>query len=118
MIVRGLTGQPYSAVVLSDLNNDGNARNDRAPGFARNSIRFNDFYSVDPRITKAFRIAGDTELTLIAEAFNVFNNHNVNGERNVYYSLTGGVLVPQSNFGTPTSSAGPRIIQLAAKLSF
>jgi len=58
------------------------------------------------------------ELQLIAEAFNIFNETNVNGERNVYYALTSGQLVPQSNFGTPTSSAGPRIVQLAAKVRF
>ncbi|MHB0970841.1 MAG: TonB-dependent receptor [Thermoanaerobaculia bacterium] len=117
-IIQWQSGQPYSAVVLSDLNNDGNARNDRAPGFARNTERLPDFYSVDPRLTKAFHLVGRTELTLIAEAFNVFNKSNVNLERNVYYSLTGGQLVKQANFGTPTSSAGPRIVQLAAKLSF
>ena len=46
------SGQPYSPVVLSDLNNDGNARNDRAPGFARNSFRLPSTISVDPRIAK------------------------------------------------------------------
>ena len=46
------TGQPYSAVVNTDINNDGNARNDRAPGFARNSFRLPDQISIDPRITK------------------------------------------------------------------
>ncbi|MFA6958244.1 MAG: carboxypeptidase regulatory-like domain-containing protein [Thermoanaerobaculia bacterium] len=117
-IVTWQSGQPYSAVVLSDLNNDGNARNDRAPGTARNQFRLDDYFSVDPRITKTIALGGETQLQLIAEAFNVFNETNVNLERNVYYALTNGQLVPQSNFGTPTSSAGPRIVQLAAKVRF
>jgi hypothetical protein len=115
------TGQPYSAVVNSDLNNDGNTRNDRAPGFARNSFRLPSIFSVDPRITKSVPFGG-MRVQLIAEAFNVFDRSNVNSVRNTYYGLTGGQLVPQTNpltgFGSATTSAGPRIVQLAAKLTF
>jgi outer membrane receptor protein involved in Fe transport len=117
-IITWQSGQPYSGVVLSDLNNDGNARNDLAPGTTRNQFRLDDYFSVDPRLSKSFGLGGDAELELIAEAFNVFNEDNVNGERNVYYALSGGKLVPQTNFGTPTSTAGPRIVQLAAKVRF
>lgn len=117
-IVTWQSGQPYSAVVLSDLNNDGNARNDLAPGTTRNQYRLDDYFSVDPRITKTIRLGRDTDLQLIAEAFNVFDEDNVSGERNVFYALTGGQLVPQTNFGTPTATAGPRIVQLAAKVRF
>jgi len=120
-IVTFQTGQPYSPVVNSDLNNDQNSRSDRAPGFARNSFRFPSFFSVDPRISKRFDF-GPMGLELIAEAFNVFNAKNVIGVRTTYYSLTGGKLVllndPKTGFGTPTLSAGPRILQLAAKVSF
>lgn len=120
-IVTYQTGQPYSPVVNSDLNNDQNSRSDRAPGFARNSFRLPSFFSVDPRISKRFDF-GPVGLELIAEAFNVFNNKNVIGVRTTYYSLTGGNLVllndPNTGFGTPTLSAGPRILQLAAKVSF
>jgi hypothetical protein len=116
------SGQPYTAVVNSDLNNDGNARNDRAPGFERNSFRAPNNFSVDPRVTKTLPLVGSMRVQLIAEAFNVFNRSNVNLERNTYYGLTGGQLVPQTNpatgFGSPAASSGPRIVQLAAKLSF
>jgi outer membrane receptor protein involved in Fe transport len=116
------SGQPYSPVVLSDLNNDGNSRNDRAPGFARNSFRLPSTFSVDPRIAKTLPLPGAVRVQLIAEAFNVFDNSNVNSERNTYYALTGGQLVPQTNpatgFGSPAASAGPRIVQLAARVTF
>ncbi|HYO76890.1 MAG TPA: TonB-dependent receptor, partial [Thermoanaerobaculia bacterium] len=106
------TGQPYSAIVSSDLNNDGNTRNDRAPGFARNSFRLPSTFSVDPRIAKSVPLGSAMRLQLIAEAFNVFNRSNVNAVRNTYYGLQNGQLVPQTNpatgFGSPSTSAGPR----------
>jgi hypothetical protein len=116
------TGQPYTAIVNTDLNNDGNTRNDRAPGFARNSFRLPSTLSVDPRLSKTLPLAGSVRVQLIAEAFNVFNRSNVNAVRNTYYGFTGGQLVPQTNpatgFGSATTSVGPRIVQLAARLTF
>ena len=116
------TGQPYSALAATDLNNDGNARSDRAPGFGRNTFRLPSIFSVDPRVTKTFNVPGGVGLQLIAEAFNVLNDSNVNLERTTYYGFASGQLVPQTNpltgFGSPAASAGPRIIQLAAKVTF
>lgn len=115
-IVSFQTGQPYSAMIGRDLNRDGNTRNDRAPGFARNTFRHEDQFSVDPRITKTIRVRGDVSVQLIAEAFNLTNETNVAGVTTTYYSLSNNVLVPQANFGRPTFSTGPRIMQLAAKI--
>jgi len=122
-IVTYQTGQPYTRVVNADLNRDGNTRNDRAPGFTRNSERLPSILSVDPRITKTFALFRDLRVQLIGEAFNVLDADNVSGERNVFYAFTNGTLVPQTNVGTssfgfPTATAGPRIIQVAAKLTF
>lgn len=116
------SGAPYSAIVNADLNRDGNTRNDLAPGFRRNSQRLPSILSVDPRITKTFGF-GEYGVQLIAEAFNVFDADNVSGERNVYYAFTNNTLVPQTSvgatsFGLPTSSSGPRIVQVAAKFTF
>lgn len=116
-IVTFQTGQPYTALINADLNNDQNSRSDRAPGFARNTFRYPSYFSVDPRISKRFDF-GPVGLELIGEAFNVFNNQNVIGRRQTYYSLINGQLVFQTNFNQPTLSAGPRIVQLAAKVSF
>jgi outer membrane receptor protein involved in Fe transport len=116
-IVTFQTGQPYTALINSDLNNDQNSRSDRAPGFARNSYRYPSYFSVDPRLSKRFDF-GPVGLELIAEAFNVFNAKNVIGRRLTYYSLISGQLVYQTNFNQPTLSAGPRVVQLAAKVSF
>jgi hypothetical protein len=120
------SGQPYSPVVNTDINNDGNARNDRAPGFARNSFRLPHQFSVDPRITKDIGLFAGARLQLIAEAFNLFNESNVTVVRNTYYAVTNTAGVPskftlQDNtapFGQPTTSFGPRIMQFAAKITF
>jgi Carboxypeptidase regulatory-like domain/TonB dependent receptor len=101
------SGQPYTFVATSDLNNDGNTRNDRSPGEARNAYRLPSVLSVDPRITKTLPFGTNVRVQLIAEAFNVFNRSNVNLVRNT-----------ASGFGTPLASAGPRIVQLAGKISF
>jgi len=114
------TGQPYSPTVVGDLNNDGNNSNDRAPGFKRNSFRYPNQFSLDPRLSKDISLFHGTRLQLIAEAFNITNRSNVNGVRTTFYTFdaTKKTLTPQTSFGTPTSSAGPRIVQLAAKIIF
>lgn len=122
------TGQPYSRTINGDLNNDGNDRNDRTPGTSRNGERLPSLFSVDPRISKLIPI-GPVDIELIAEAFNVFNAHNVIGLQSIQYRFTGGQLVPNTTFLTPcntgrgctaavAASTGPRIVQLAAKVAF
>ncbi len=118
-IVTVASGQPYTAILapLVDLNNDGNVQNDRAPGFGRNSLNFPTFFSVDPRITRDIPI-GPATLQIIVEAFNIFDRSNVVGVNQGFYSASGTTLTKLSAFGTPTTSFGPRIVQLAAKVIF
>ena len=108
------SGQPYTPVVSGDLNNDGNASNDIAPGFRRNSERLPSQLSIDPRITRDLAFGG-VRLQLIAEAFNVTNRSNVSNVNRSYYTLA---LARVPAYGTPTATTGPRIIQLAAKVNF
>lgn len=110
------SGQPYSAVVNADLNGDGNPSNDLAPGFKRNSLRLPSQVSFDPRLTRDIGLFSGARLQLIAEAFNVFNRSNVNNVSRTKY--TGTLGAPATAFGFPTSSVGPRIVQLAARVSF
>ena len=131
-VVSFQTGQPYSLTVNGDVNNDGNNRNDRVPGTARNSQRLPSLFSVDPRISRHIPL-GPVDIELIAEAFNVFNAKNRIGLQSIQYSLVtvGGQLqlAPNAAFLTPCTtgqgctaaiqaSTGPRILQLAAKVSF
>ena len=119
-IVSYQTGQPYTPNVNSDLNNDGNPSNDIAPGFTRNSLRLPYQFSVDPRVTRDIGVYGGARLQLIAEAFNLTNANNINGFNRTFYSYnaTTKVLTPLSTFGTPTTTSGQRIVQLAGKVTF
>ena len=113
------SGQPFTPVVNADLNNDGNAANDIAPGYRRNSMRLQSQFSLDPRVSKDI-VFGGTRLQLIAEVFNLLNRNNVSSvNRTLYaYNSTTNVLTLSPTFGTPLAVTGPRIMQLAAKLSF
>ena len=136
------SGQPFTAVVTSDLNADGNNRNERAPGTARNQFRLPSLYSVDPRITKNIPITERAKVQLIAEAFNLFNHQNITQVKNTLYNtaancttagsttctltpndLASGAgvnsfgLASAASIGNNFSNVG-RVLQLAAKVSF
>jgi len=117
-ILTAQSGQPYTARVGAvDLNNDGNTRNDIAPGTTRNQFRLPSVVTFDPRISRDIP-AGRTRVQLIWEAFNLFNRDNITAVDTTYYSVTGTTLTPGTTFGRPTLSAGERIMQLAVKWSF
>lgn len=127
-VVAFQTGQPYSLSINGDLNNDGNTRNDRVPGTSRNSERLPSLLSVDPRISKHIPM-GPVDLEIIAEAFNVFNAKNVIGLQSIQYRFANNALTTNTAFLIPctggqgctaaiAASTGPRIVQLAAKVSF
>ena len=136
------SGQPYTAVVTSDLNNDGNNRNERAPGTSRNQFRLPSLYSVDPRITKNIAFTERAKLQLIAEAFNLFNHQNITQVKNTLYTTAANCTTAGSTTCTLSpndlaSGAGAnafglasaasinnnsanvgRVLQLAAKITF
>ena len=131
-ILNAQSGLPYTALVNSDLNNDGNNRNERAPGFGRNTFNMPAIVTLDPRITRTIRITETARLQFIGEAFNVFNHQNITGVRTTFYTLApGATLIPQTviavginAFGFPSAAnvngqgnVG-RVLQLAAKFTF
>jgi hypothetical protein len=134
-ILTAQTGQPYSGLVGFDLNNDGNFATDRVPGLGRDTFYLPATISFDPRLTRTVRLGERVQLRLIWEAFNAFNHANITAARTTDFArvtspLVCGIagvpcLVPQNAenaglgaFGTPMASAGPRIMQLAARLVF
>lgn len=98
------TGQPYLVT-------------DASRGFGENAVIENsgdtkNFMQLDLRVTKGFKI-GPTELQLVAEVFNLFDNANFAG-----YD---GFKPPDGNpsFGTPNSLAGPpRSFQFGMRYRF
>jgi outer membrane receptor protein involved in Fe transport len=124
-IVSYQSGQPFSSLVSTDINNDQNRASDRVPGTARNSLRNPSQFSIDPRVTKDIHVFGSTHLQLIAEAFNLTNRSNVTRLRNsaFSYNATTNAFVPASSdpvtgYLSPSAVAGPRTFQFAAKVLF
>jgi hypothetical protein len=127
-IVAVQSGLPYTGLVNFDLNNDGNPFSDRTPGQPRNTLRLPTTVSLDPRVTRNVRLTEHARLQFIWEAFNVFNRANITGVRTTQFSRSTSAavcgvartpcLVPQSNFGAPTATLDPRIMQLSLKLLF
>src|SRR5256884_9828790 len=64
-ILTAETGQPYSRMVSSDLNLDGNSRTDRAPGLGRDTFYLPNFVSLDPRVTKSISLTERVKAQLI-----------------------------------------------------
>ncbi len=114
------SGQPYTPNVAFDLNNDGNSSNDIAPGFIRNSVRLPSQLDFSPRIARDIPLYSTTKLQLIVEGFNVLNRHNVSSVNRAFYSYSAATntLTPVSTYQLPLSTAGQRIIQVAARVTF
>jgi hypothetical protein len=124
------SGRPYNSTIgsSSDINNDGNLRNDRTPGQGRNALRGPNFLNDDVRVSRFFPLVSErVRLQLIGEAFNITNRVNFVSLRTTQYNFLvpsqffGGSFVPLNTALTPApgSAAGdPRILQLAAKIVF
>lgn len=92
---------------------------DASDGFQPGNLRIGyfeelpDFFQVDLRLQKSFEIFGDSEITLSAEVFNLFNRAN--------YGAAEGFIPPEGNpnFGRPNALAGPsRSFQFGASFRF
>ena len=131
------SGFAYSAQVGADLNRNGNSRDDRVPGFVRNSFRTPAVFQSDARITRTIHTSETTKLRLILEGFNIWNRANTGlAPGGGYFSfvnvnqyrgftpdtannrLTLLPALPANAFGLPRSINTPRQLQLAIKFDF
>jgi hypothetical protein len=131
-ILTAQSGQPYSGLVNFDLNNDGNFATDRTPGLGRNTFYLPSLISLDLRMMRTLPLGERLNLQIIAEGFNLLNHPNVVDVNRTQFAvidspsacgIAGGPCLVHQNtglsaFGTPTASAGPRIIQFGAKFVF
>ena len=103
------------------MNNDGNTRSDRTPFLGRNTFEGPNLLTADLRVTRDIRLYSErVGLKLIFEAFNVTNRANYNGINTTQntFNATTRVFTPNAAFLTPTTTFDPRILQLAAKITF
>jgi len=83
------------------------------------------FFSQDIRLTRYIRIGDKVRISLIAEAFNVFNIANLTSFGGGLNALAAPGQVQQATFGQPGDrvnqifgTGGPRAFQFAARISF
>lgn len=114
------SGRPYTIAVGSDPNNDLNTGTDRPPYVGRNTYQGPSFQTVDIRFTRDFRFHERAALKLMFEAFNLTNRANFSGITTSQYNFnaTTRVFTPNSSYLARTSTSDPRILQLAAKITF
>ncbi len=83
------------------------------------------FLSQDLRLTRLIRIKEKVRLSLIAEAFNIFNIANLSGYGSGLNALAAPGQIQNATFGQPGNrvnqifgTGGPRAFQFAARISF
>jgi outer membrane receptor protein involved in Fe transport len=121
LITTAQSGRPFNDTVSSDVNNDGNTRTDRVPAAGRNTINGPNFAQVDFRFSRDLALYRErVKLRLIFEGFNVTNRANYNNILTNQYNFnaTTRVFSPAAGFLSPTTTFDPRILQLAAKITF
>ncbi|MBC7796539.1 MAG: TonB-dependent receptor [Pyrinomonadaceae bacterium] len=125
-IVTLQSGFAYSATVPNDLNRDGNANNDRAPGTFRNQFTTPNIYQVDLRLARVLSFTERFRLTFLAEGFNILNRSNIanvnTGQFSGFTSNAESVnlIAPlaTNRFQGPRTFGTERQIQLGIKFDF
>ncbi len=134
-VVTAGSGRPVNARILGDANRDGNATNDRLPGYRRNAFTGPNYSTADLRLTRKLLLKQGLRLELLAESFNLFNraNKRVEISDDGYLNASGSFLTDvttvaaahypahyQVRFGfmTPTSAYAPRQVQFALRMVF
>lgn len=123
-IVTLQSGFAYSALITGDANRDGNPSTDRVPGTPRNGFTTPNIYVFDTRVTKSFKFGEKYNLSLIAEAFNLFNRSNIATVNTGLFGIASSSATTLTNpavstpFGFARTFLGERQIQLAARFRF
>jgi hypothetical protein len=129
------SGRPVNARIVGDANRDGNADNDRLPGYRRNAFTGPDYSTTDLRLARKLFLKKGLRLELLAESFNLLNRANKrvevtdDGFQNAAASFVTDVKTAAAahypahyrvrfGFMTPTSAYAPRQVQFALRLVF
>jgi hypothetical protein len=114
------SGRPFTVTAGGDPNNDTSTATDRPPFVGRNTLEGPAFAQADLRVTRDIRLMERASLKLIFEAFNVTNRanfFNINTAQ-YNYNATTRAFTTNAAFLTRLSTYDPRILQLAAKITF
>jgi hypothetical protein len=132
-----ISGNPSGAIAGGPtggaVNNSGTATGGRSPGLPRNLYTGPGMGDVDMRLSREFSFSERVKLSLLLEAFNVFNHTNVFTVNTQQYTYTGpgtgvcnghvnGCLVPVTSFLTPSATNnnlfGARQLQISGRITF
>jgi hypothetical protein len=108
-IVRYHSAYPYNVILGYDANKDGQNL-DYPEGVNRFSGRGKDFLTIDTRLTKDIKVKR-FNFQLFIDVFNLTNRTNF-----VAYTYIGNMQ--SANFGAPTETWNPRLIQLGLRVDF
>jgi hypothetical protein len=126
------SGGPDGGLTGGLVNNSGTGTGGRAPGI-RNGFTGPGYTDVDFRIGRSFRVKERYQLSLIGEAFNIFNHTNIFQVNNTEYNYSAagsGVCAGHSNnclvanpsFLAPLTSnnnlTGARQLQISGRFTF
>jgi outer membrane receptor protein involved in Fe transport len=118
------SGFAYSALIAGDANRDGNPSTDRVPGTERNGFTTPSVYIFDARVTKTFKFGENYSLSILGEAFNLFNRSNIATANTGRYGIASSSALALTNpavstpFGGPRTFLGERQIQLGVRFKF
>jgi hypothetical protein len=126
-----ISGGVVAATGATDASRtNGSGGDTRAPFLERNSDRQSGRKTVDMRLSKAFKVGGNRQLVLLAEAFNITNSTNYTVFSNIKYRVASSSFNAATNTATvnltedtgylvPTQASstlfGPRDMQLGIK---
>jgi Carboxypeptidase regulatory-like domain/TonB dependent receptor len=133
------SGGPDGGLTGGVVSNSGGLIGARAPFVPRNNFTLPTIYNVDFRIAREFRIKERLRISLVGEAFNVFNHPLItvvgpvgsvganafnftNAGTGVCAGHTNACVVPNPAFPTPTTTSsaiyGPRQLQISGRITF
>ncbi len=123
-IIRYNSAHPFNLLAGTNVNNDRHSTTDRPPGAGRNTGIGPNYFDVDVRLARRFKLTEKASLQVIAEAFNLFNRTNFASVNNVVgvigppFDLHGSsALSPSQPLGF-TSAFPKRQMQLGVRLNF
>jgi hypothetical protein len=111
--LQGTGGRPFADGALSTANFDVRTAN----FIPRNAGTGSDFFTMSLRVSRAFRIAGNTKIEGLVEVFNLTNRANPLS-RNATFGAGAYPSNPLSTFNNVTAVGDPRTLQFGLRLNF
>ncbi len=111
--LQGTNGRPFADGGVSTANFDVRT----ATFIDRNAGVGSDFFTLNVRLSRSFRLGGNTRLEGLVEAFNLTDRVN-NLTRNANFGAGAYPANPSSTFNQITAVGDPRTVQLGVRLTF